>query len=180
MALHLDLLYTTLDSAVNARRTLDILDVSSAIGGVTKSDCTLAKNIANHLSANHGSLVLASLFLIFAPEESESAVKGRLELHSPQNHPPSPHSDLSLLALHLLRMRGEFTRASGIHHLAHALSDVPSVLLLRAFNKDQLIALRDLIGFASVSGIVDDPQACVTSVADSMKTLHHDEEHDHG
>jgi hypothetical protein len=179
MALHLDLLYSTLDSAVNARRTLDVIDVSSAISGVSKSDCALATNIAKHLGNRHGSLVLASLFLICNPDGAAEAVKGRLELHSPQNHPPSPQSDLSLHALHLIRVRGDFTRASGIHHLASALSDVPSVLLLRAFTKDQLIALRDLIGFASISGIADDPHACVSSVADAMKTLPPDEEHDH-
>ena len=166
-------------SAVHARRTLDVIDVSSAINGVSKSDCTLAKNIAKHLGTNHGSLVLASLFLICSPDSAEAAVKGRLELHSPQNHPPSLHSDISLLALHLIRMRKDFTQESGIQQLASALSDVPSVLLLRAFTKDQLIALRDLIGFVSVSGIADDPRACVTSVAEAMKAVTHNEEHDH-
>lgn len=173
MALHLDLLHTTLDAAVNTRRTLDLLDVSSAINGVSKSDCALAKNIYSTISDEHGARILAALFLISAPQDAEKAVKGRLELHTPSPHVPHPESDLSILALNLIRMRGEYTRSAGIQHLASALCDVPSVLLLRAFNKDQLIALRDLIAFASISGIADDPAACVSSVAETMKVVNH-------
>lgn len=174
MALHLELLHTTLDAAINARRTLDLLDVSSAITGVARSDCQLAKNIDEHITDGSGPVLLAALLLVSSAEAVEEAVS-KIDVGCL----PQRNADTAILALHSAKMHGTFTRAEGIRWLAVILCDIPSVDLLRAFTKDQLIALRDLIGFASVSGIADDPKACVSSVAESLKALHSADEHDH-
>lgn len=175
MALHLELLHSTLDAAINARRTLEILDVSSAIGGVTQSNCALAKNIDKHITNGSAHCLLGALFLV-SDAEAVEVVADQLRI----SDLPQRHADVAVHAVYTAKMRNAYTRAEGIRWLAEALCDIPSVDLLQAFNKDQLIALRDLIGFASVSGITDDPKASVSSVADSLKALRYQEgEHDH-
>lgn len=175
MALHLELLHSTLDAAINARRTLELLDVSSAINGVTKSNCALAKNIDKHITDGSAPCLLAALFLVSSAETVEAAA-AKISI----SDLPQRHADSAILAVHTAKLRGTYTRAEGIRWLAEVLCDIPSIDLLQAFNKDQLIALRDLIGFASVSGIADDPKASVSSVADSLKALRYQEgEHDH-
>lgn len=172
MALRLDLLHSTLDAAINARRTLDLLDVSSAIGGVTKSNCKIAKSIDTYAGASDAKL-LAALFLISDASKVEAELpKCRAD------YSPNLYGDCAGRALYHIQETKVSTRADGLRMLAEVLCEIPSVLLLRIFTKDELIALRDLIGFASISGIIDDPDASVSSVSENMKVVEHSHDAD--